>query len=233
MNKILLGGTAAVALVTGGALLAQAAPLAQHAPRAHKGMQGPELRTDVQGHVAKMFVRLDTNKDGFITDAEVKAVEASRNAKFAEHADQRAQRFDPSKIFARLDANKDGKITKTEADAVEAAQAKGGAAGKPHGAGGFFARLDTNKDSIITRAEFDAAATQMHSRMEQAGMHRGGFGEHMLGAADLNKDGKVTAAEMQQVALQHFDKADVNHDGKLTPDERKQSRPARGAARKA
>ena len=65
------------------------------------------------------------------------------------------------------------------------------------------------------------------------GQRLGGFGEHMLATADLNKDGKVSTAEMQQMALQHFDKADVNHDGKLTPDERKQSRPAKRAQRKA
>jgi Ca2+-binding EF-hand superfamily protein len=52
----------------------------------------------------------------------------------------------------------------------------------------------------------------------------------MFAAADLNKDGKVSLAEMQQTALQHFDRADANHDGKLTPDERKQARQAHSKA---
>ena len=236
MNKTFLGGAAAIALATGSALFAQAAPPAKPAPRAHKMMQQAELRTDVKANVAKMFARVDANHDGFITDAEMQAAGAQRQAKLAERAKERAAKFDPAAMFARLDANKDGKITQAEADAAHnaRAQAKGGAPAKAHAAGGLFARLDANKDSMITRAEFDAAAAQMHARMEQAGMHSGGgFGEHMLATADLNKDGKVSTAEMQQMALQHFDKADVNHDGKLTPDERKQSRPAKRAQRKA
>lgn len=235
MNKTFLGGAAAIALATGTALFAQAAPPAKPAPSAHKMMQQTELRTDVQANVAKMFARVDANRDGFITNAELQAVGAQRQAKLAERAKERADKFDPAAMFARLDANKDGKITQAEADAAHnaRAQAKGKVPAKPH-ANGFFARLDTNKDSMITRAEFDAAAAQMHARLEQAGMHHGGgFGEHMLAAADLNKDGKVSTAEMQQMALQHFDKADLNHDGKLTPDERKQSRPAKRAQRKA
>jgi hypothetical protein len=46
----------------------------------------------------------------------------------------------------------------------------------------------------------------------------------MFDTADSNKDGRVSQAEAQQLALQHFDQADLNHDGTLTPDERKQAR---------
>ena len=228
MNKTFLSGAAVIALATGSALFAQAAAPAKPAP--HR--QQAELRTDVQGHVAKMFARVDANHDGFITDAEMQAAGAAREAKVAEHAKERADKFDPAAMFARLDTNKDGKITQAEADATRnaRAQAKGKAPAKGHAAAGMFARLDTNKDSVITRAEFDVAAAQMHARMEQAGMHHGGgFGGRLIQAADLNKDGKVSTAEMQQMALQHFDKADLNHDGKLTPEERKQSRPAKTA----
>ena len=41
--------------------------------------------------------------------------------------------------------------------------------------------------------------------------------------ADVNKDGRVSLAEMQQTALQHFDRADLNRDGKVTPEERRQA----------
>ena len=224
MKKILFGGAAAAGLLTGSALLA--APSAQPG---HKMMQ-TELRTDVQGHVAKMFARLDTNNDGFVSKAEVDALQAQRTAK----VEQRADHFDPVKLFARLDANKDGKITQAEADAARNARAAAkGKAAPAHAGGGLFARLDTNKDGVVTKAEFDATAAQMHTRIEQAGLHRGNRAEHMFDAADLNKDGKVSAAEMQQAALQRFDQADVNHDGKLTPDERKQTRQAHRAQRKA
>src|SRR6185369_4126660 len=105
MNKFLLGGAAA-AMVMASAALAQAAQPApkagQPAPRA--SMTRTENRTDVAAHVHKMFARLDTNKDGFITKPEVDAVEAAR----ADKIEKRAERFDPSKIFARLDANHDG-----------------------------------------------------------------------------------------------------------------------------
>jgi Ca2+-binding EF-hand superfamily protein len=219
MNKFLLCGAAAVATAVGSAAIAATAPPAKPAPRAHKAMQ-TELRTDVQGHVAKMFARLDTNKDGFITQAELDAGQAQRAAKI----EKRAERFDPAKLFARLDTNKDGKITEAEADAVHNARvaAKGGKPGNAH-TGGLFARLDTNKDKVVTRAEFDTAAAQMHARIEQAGVHRGGA-DKLLEAADSNKDGRVSLAEVQQMALQHFDRADLNHDDKLTPDERRQSR---------
>ena len=224
MNNILLGATAAVATISGSALLAQAAPPAQPAPRAHRMMQ-TELRTDVQGHVAKMFARLDANHDGFIDKSEMDAREAKREAK----VEQRAAKFDPAQMFARLDANKDGKITQAEADAAHKAraEAKAGAPSKTHA--GFFARLDTNKDGVVTRAEFDTAAAQMKARMEQAGMRRGNFAEHIFSAADLNHDGRIAQAEVQQMALQHFDQADLNHDGKLTPDERKEFRQAKRA----
>jgi hypothetical protein len=59
--------------------------------------------------------------------------------------------------------------------------------------------------------------------MRMAGMHRG-FGAHMFTMADLNKDGRVSLAEAQQLALQHFDRADLNHDGTLTREERRQAR---------
>jgi len=234
MNKTFLGGAAAIALATGSALFAQAAPPAKPAPSAHKMMQQAELRTDVKANVAKMFARVDANHDGFITDAEMQAVGAQRQAKLAERAKERAAKFDPAAMFARLDANKDGKITQAEADAARNARAAAkGKTAPTHAGGGLFARLDTNKDGVVTKAEFDATATQMHTRIEQAGLHRGNRAERMFDAADLNKDGKVSAAEMQQVALQRFDQADVNHDGKLTPDERKQTRQAHRAQRKA
>jgi Ca2+-binding EF-hand superfamily protein len=224
MNKFLLGGAVA-AMVMAGAALAQGQPAAKAGQPGPRGfMTQTENRTDVPGHVQKMFARLDANKDGFITKTEVEALQAQR----ADKAEKRAEHFDPSKIFARLDANKDGKITKAEAEAAHSQRvvAKGGqpAVAQATGAGRLFDRADANKDGVVTRAEFDAAGAQMKARMEQAGMHRGGFAGALFETADTNKDGKVSLAEAQAVALQHFDRADLNHDGKLTPEERKQVR---------
>ena len=225
----------AAAMLTAGAAIAQAAQPAGAAPAApaprhgHRMMMQTENRSDVQAHVAKMFARFDTNRDGFVTKAEVSALETQRAQKMQQRQAQRAARFDPSKMFDRLDSNRDGKITQAEADAARSAriQAKGGKPAQAHATafGGLFARADTNKDGVITRAEFDVMAQQMHARMEQATLHRG-LGGRMFDVADTNKDGRVSLAEMQSLALQHFDRMDLNHDGKLTPDERKQARQA-------
>ena len=232
MNKFLLGGAVA-AMVVAGAAVAQTKPAVQTQPGPHgRMMMQTENRTDVAARVQKMFARLDTNHDGFITKAEVDAIQAER----ADKIEKRAERFDPSKIFARLDANKDGKITKAEADATHSQRAstKGGqpAVAKPTGAGRLFDRADANKDGVVTKAEFDAAGAQMKAHMEKAGMPHGGLAGAMFETADTNKDGKVSLAEVQAVALQHFDRADLNHDGKLTPEERQQVRQQFKAQRK-
>jgi Ca2+-binding EF-hand superfamily protein len=228
MTKFLLGGALA-AMVVAGAAFAQGQPPAKPALQTQPGPRGrmmmqTENRADVAGHVQKMFDRLDTNHDGFIAKAEVDALQAQRT----DRMEKRAERFDPSKIFDRLDANHDGKVTRAEAEAARSqrAQAKGGqpAAAQATGAGRLFDRADANKDGILTRAEFEATGAQLKSRMEKAGMHRGGLAGAMFGEADTNKDGKVSLAEVQAIALQHFDRADLNHDGKLTPQERQQMR---------
>jgi Ca2+-binding EF-hand superfamily protein len=222
MMKFLIGGAAAAAVLAIAPAMAQTAPPAPVAGHPAHRMKA-EARADVQAHVAKMFARLDTNRDGFITKAEVDAMQAERTQKI----EQRAQRFDPTKIFDRLDLNHDGQVTQAEAEAARNArtQAKPGQPAQAHAAafGGLFKRADANKDGVITRAEFDAAASQMHARMERAGLHRGLAGR-MFELADANKDGRLSLAEVQQMALQHFDRADLNHDGTLTPQERKQSR---------
>jgi Ca2+-binding EF-hand superfamily protein len=90
--------------------------------------------------------------------------------------------------------------------------------------GGLFARADTNKDGVITQAEFDAFGEQIKTRMEHAGMMRGGVGTRLFETADTNKDGRVSLAEMQQAALARFDRFDLNHDGTISPEERQQAR---------
>jgi Ca2+-binding EF-hand superfamily protein len=233
MIKLLLGGAAAAAIVTAGAAVAQTAqpaPAAQPAP--HRHAMKAETRADVQARAAKMFARLDTNHDGFITQAELDALRAAR----AQKMEARAQRFDPSKMFERLDLNHDGQITQAEAESARSqrAAAKGGEPAKAHAAAfsGLFARADANKDGVITRAEFDAMASQMKARLQQAGLRHGG-GARLMTAADSNKDGKVSLAEVQQIALARFDRLDLNHDGTVTPEERQQARQQLKAQRQA
>ena len=207
------------------AAVAQAPQPGQHAPRPQK-MQ-TETRADVSAAVAKHFAKLDANHDGFVTTAEADALQAQRSDKAEQRAEKRAERFDPAKIFARLDANGDGKVTKAEAAATARVQAKGEPA-KAHAVafGSLFERADANKDGVITKGEFGAVGAQMHARTEKAGMPRG-FAGRMFQTADVNKDGKLSLAEAQQAAVQHFDRADLNHDGKLTGEEREQARQLR------
>lgn len=229
MKKFMSAAAAGVILAVAG--VAQAAPPAAPNP-GRPGLMKTETRADVIAQVQRMFARLDTNHDGFVTKAEADAAQAQ----VAQNVQKAAERFDTTKMFDRFDTNHDGKITKAEADAVIAARvaARGNTAagGRKPNADAFFARADTNKDGVISRAEFDAVAGQMKSRMERAGLARGGFGERMFATSDLNHDGKVSLAEAQQVALQHFDRADLNHDGQVTPQERQQLRQQMQAQKK-
>ena len=223
MRKILLAGAAF-------AVAAAAPVVAESVQPHHPGMMNKtETRADVQGDVAKMFTRLDANKDGFVTDAEVQAAQARHAEKRQDKMEKRAENYDPAKMFARLDSNKDGKVTKAEAEAVRAshAEAKGKA---PRGADHLFARADSNKDGAPTLAEMQAMP---RPHPDQAAMHKGGGHKaHLFSQADLNKDGKVTLAEAQSAALQHFDRADANRDGKVTPEERKAMRQSMHGQRK-
>lgn len=130
-----------------------------------------------------------------------------------------------AQMFARLDTNRDGVIVKQE---VEAARAQFADRMKQHaeqrGQKGdrskAFDRIDSNNDGSISRQEFAGAP---RGPGQGRGMH-GGFAGRIFDMADANKDGRVTLAEAQQAALQHFDHSDLNRDGTLTPEERRQSR---------
>jgi Ca2+-binding EF-hand superfamily protein len=224
MKTYLLGGAAVAAILVASAAFAQTAEPVQ--PARHPHVAKPMTRADVQGHVARMFARIDANHDGFVTKAEADAHHAQPEGKMAQRSEQRAQHSDPAKYFNRLDANHDGQITRAEAEAARSARLakKGRQPSQAHaGASGhLFERADLNKDGVITRAEFDAAPRASHAGMRQAGMRRG-FGGRMFDMADVNKDGRVSLAEAQQVALQHFDRADLNHDGIVSPEEREQA----------
>ena len=231
MMKFLIGGAAAAAVLAGGAAIANTAPTTKLAPGAQNSkMAQTETRADVQAAIAKMFARLDANKDGFVAKAELSTIEAKRDAKL----EQRAERFDPAKLFANLDTDKDGKLTSAEADAALAKRAT--ASGKPAaaragGASALFARADANKDKVVTRAEFETFGGKVRARLEKAAQ-KDGPAERMFGQSDTNKDGRVSLAEMQQNALAHFDRLDSNKDGKVTPAERNQARQQMKAAHK-
>lgn len=231
MTKILLGGAAAAALVA----IAPSA-LAQVAP-AQPGAGKVQTRAEVAARVQAHFARLDSNRDGAITQAEVQALHAKRAERMAKRA-ERALRRDPGQRFARLDANQDGQVTRAEFDArIAARMQRGSAAGKApanRASAGerLFARLDTNRDGAISRAEFDLRARAGAQRMERraqrmAGRSGGRFGGRMFAMADANRDQRVTLEEATAAALQRFDRADLDRDGTVTREERRQLRQQR------
>jgi hypothetical protein len=222
MNKLLIGGAAAALVVAIAPLIAQPAPpqppgvasgtapapIAPAAPQMHMMMMSKKTitRDEAVSHVRDMFAKLDTNRDGYLTHEEVDAL----------HAKMMGMHGDMEKRLAE------------------------------HGMpmpdrGAMFDRLDTNHDGSISRQEYMAAQPQVQERrvmvmhggpdgapgMPGSHMHGMGMGMHIGGRlfdmADSNKDGRVSLAEAQAVALAHFDKADLNHDGKITPEERGQA----------
>lgn len=210
MQKYLMAAAALLA----GAAVAQTAPVAQPAPAAPPAASTPNAnpmrdrvttRDEAVQMVRRHFGELDADKNGTVTTAEMDAA--------------RGRRFEDFKAF----------------DGGHAM-----AMGDPNAA---FDRLDTNKDSYISREEFTKAREQRAERRiekraerksspkegkevrRQMRMHGpGGFGGGMLAMADTNKDGQVTQAEAEALALQHFDRMDTNRDGQITPEERRAGR---------
>lgn len=219
MKKILI---VTAALMAGTAALAQTTP--PPAPAAPQPMMRHEMfdkemtRDEVVAQVREHFAKLDANKDGAVTKEEV-----------TENAGKLAQRFeldkgdgshammmegpmgDPNAAFDRLDANKDGTISREEFAKGRERRIERRIVMREDGADGDKA---TSKDSKEIRRH----VMRMHGGP-------GGFGSRMIVLADTDKDGKITLAEAEALALQHFDQMDSNKDGKVTPEERRAGRP--------
>ena len=249
MKKLLIGGAAAALMMAVDPALAQVAPppgVAQGTtpapmpPRTPGGAQTRVMimsdrtmtRAEVSDHIRKMFARLDTNHDGFVTKDEVEAIHARMAAAMAKAGDAEHRVGDIQKhlaergvfigdrgaMFDRLDSNHDGNISRQEFMASkpqvheERVMIMRGPDGAPDAPG--MQGMHAMGDMRGMHAMGDMHGTHA---MHMAGMAMGG---HMFEMADANHDGRVSLAEAQAAALAHFDKADVNHDGRITPDER-------------
>jgi hypothetical protein len=233
MTKFLTGGAMAALAIASVAVAAQPAPPpppgvaagtataplppgAPHAPQMHMMVMSDHVmtRAEVADHVAKLFAKLDTNRDGFVTKDEVEALHQKMMGAMGMAHDM-AGRFqeggmpmpDRGAMFDRLDTNHDGNISRQEF-----------MAGKP--------QVREERVMIMRGGPDEAPGAPggppmhgMQMRMHGMGM---GFGGNLFEMADANHDGRVSLAEAQAAALAHFDKADLNHDGKITPDERQQ-----------
>lgn len=90
---------------------------------------------------AKMFARLDTDGDSFVTQAEV----AERRAKRAERQAKRQARHD--KHMAEMDSDGDGRVARDEFTSSK---------------GNMFDKLDADGDGRITREEMAAHHGKRH-----------------------------------------------------------------------
>ena len=218
----LLAGTAALAQtatapqavpVPGSPPSAQTAPAPQAVPGtpAVRPMADKVMtRAEVVAMVREHFGRLDSNKDGSITTAEIEAAHpgAKDFKRFEGPGPHVMMMGDPNAAFDKLDANKDGSISRDEF-------AK--------------AREERFERRIVMREELkdgdkspkDGKGVRRHFRMHGPG----GFGGRMIVMADTDKDGKITLSEAETLALQHFDQMDTNKDGQVTPEERRAGRP--------
>lgn len=181
----------AATVLAGGAAIAQSAPSAR--PMADHVMTRAEAVQMVRDH----FARFDTNKDGVIAKEEI----ASAHGAMAGGPSHRAKRHegpmrDPNAAFDRLDSNKDGSISRDEF------------------AKGREVRIE--KRVAMREGVKDGAPHAM--KMHRMGGMRGG---RMIAMADTNKDGRITLAEAEAMALQHFDQMDTNRDGQVTSEERR------------
>lgn len=221
MKKLLIIATALLA----GTAIAQTAPVAQPAPApatppttpapmAHPMRDKVMTRAEVVQMVREHFGQMDANKDGSISSDE--AMQGHR--KWEEHLDHGpggpgmmamhdGPMGDPNAAFDRIDANKDGSISRDEF-------AK--------------AREQRIERRIVMREDRKELAPkdgkEVHKQVRR--MHGpGGFGGRMIVMADTDKDGRITQAEAEALALQHFDQMDANKDGQVTPEERRAGKP--------
>jgi Ca2+-binding EF-hand superfamily protein len=206
MKKLLIGA-AALAFAT--PAIAQVTPTtpATPGPQAQRSTAAKaHSRADVQAHVAQMFTRLDADRDGFITKAEVGTETASMRSSGQAGERMRQRGGAEGDAFAQIDTNNDGSISRAE----------------------FEARAP--RKERVAQAEPRERGAQGEPRergaREGGGMNRMAMmiGGRMFESADADNDGRVSLQEAQAGALAHFDKRDANRDGQITRDERMQKR---------
>ena len=168
------------------------------------------------------FAAVDANKDGAVTEAEVKAHAEARRAEGEKKMAEARTR-----MFESMDADKNGQISRTEWDSHHAGMKMKWMEHRETAAAGGNERREM-------RMKFkDGEGRKGHHMMHRGGMGWGGFGEKGFETADANNDGRVTLAEAKAKAFARFDAADTNKDGTLSPDERRAAHEAKRAERRA
>lgn len=232
MKRFFLIGASAAALAALPAIAQPAPPAPPAAPghMQHGRWDAPQTRADVEKQIAERFAEADANKDGAVTEVELKAVADARRAEMqAKMTEARAR------MFAAMDSDKNDQISRQEWDAhhadMQANRAERRETAKADGAGNVAGEDRGHRGMRMTD---DKDSHEMGQRMM---MHHGrdghGWGDDWIEMADANKDGRVTLAEAKAKPLARFDAADTNKDGTLSPDERKAAHEAKRAERRA
>jgi len=109
----------------------------------HDGRISP-VESDADASFGLKFDALDTNDDGFVSQAEYDGAAKAEVSQGAEHAAAHSAVV-TREAFTKLDSDGDGRISSTEADADA-------------GFDGSFSAMDGNGDGFVTDAEFRAHA---------------------------------------------------------------------------
>lgn len=179
---------------------------------------GVITRAEVKAAHDAMFIAIDTNRDGFLTREEMAAHRKAQMEKM-----QQRMATAPNSMFQLIDKNKDGIVTQDEWNAFTP-PSRPDMSKKPEMTQrhkDFFKKLDANNDGKITAAEFAAGRPnhKMIGRKEMMKMGGGHMGKGGPRNPDTNNDGKISKAEWDAMPFPLFDVADINKDGKITKEE--------------
>jgi Ca2+-binding EF-hand superfamily protein len=155
-----------------------------------KNGDGILTRDEMPERMQPLFERGDTNHDGKLTAAEIKALSAAQPTPAGPRMRPNSTRQDP--ILRALDTDHDGIITAAEIAAAPKT----------------LLTLDKNGDGQLTVSELNPPPATAASRAE-----------HMLDEWDTNKDGKLSKSECPDLIQQQFESIDKDGDGFLSKDE--------------
>ncbi|WP_374651454.1 EF-hand domain-containing protein [Dongia sp.] len=185
---MLLGGVIGLMLSAAVPAVAEMGPW----PNADTNNDGAIDRAEFDAQRKTHFTSVDSNGDGFATEAEFKTFFD------AQHAKMEGKQGEMGAMFLKhFDQNNDGKVTEAE---------------WPKKGRMTFAEMDANKDGVVTADEL--------GKMRKPHDGKGGpDGKDHMARLDTDKDGKVSAAEWSTQAEKIFVRLDDNKDGKIAKDE--------------
>jgi hypothetical protein len=95
-------------------------------------------------------------------------------------------------------------------------------------ADGMFQMLDANKDGTLTKAEAEAGLAQFQAARGDQGGRGGGRMQRMIDGA-FGASQSLTKAQFEALVLARFDTMDLDHNGRVAAAERQQIRAQRQA----